>query len=135
MSQKSATIALINNNKVLLLKRGHSAPWMPNKYCLVGGGVDDNESLIDAAIRETKEEVGVSLDKSLVKDFVVTYSNNYSKTVFLTFVDNINISLNYEHSEYGWFDYSNCTEMYKDRLLVPRLMKTLSSLRSVGVIK
>jgi 8-oxo-dGTP pyrophosphatase MutT (NUDIX family) len=108
---------------------------MPNKYCLVGGGVDDNESLIDAAIRETKEEVGVSLDKSLVKDFVVTYSNNYSKTVFLTFVDNINISLNYEHSEYGWFDYSSCTEMYKDRLLVPRLMKTLSSLRSVGVIK
>lgn len=134
MSQKSATIALINNNKILLLKRGQSAPWMPNRYCLVGGGVDDNESLIDAAIREAKEEVGVFLDKSLVKDFVVTYSNNYSKTVFLTFVDNTDITLNYEHSEYGWFTYESCLELSSQKLLVPRLFYVLKILRSNGVL-
>jgi 8-oxo-dGTP pyrophosphatase MutT (NUDIX family) len=107
---------------------------MPNKYCLVGGGVDYNESLIDAAIREAKEEVGVSLDKSLVKDFVVTYSNNYSKTVFLTFVDNADITLNYEHSEYGWFTYKSCLELSSQKLLVPRLFYVLKILRSNGVL-
>jgi len=134
MSQKSATIALIDNGKVLLLKRGDTAPWQPNKYCLVGGGVDDKESLLDAAVRETEEEVGISLARNSVKDIVISYNNGYSKIVFFCFLQNANIILNYEHSYYNWFDYSSCLKLYKQNLLVPRLIRTLSVLHDSKII-
>lgn len=134
MPQKSATIALLNSGKILLLKRGSTAPWQPNKYCLVGGGVDDNESLIDAAIRETKEEIDLSLDKLSIKELNVCYYNGYSKIVFYSFVKNISVNLNYEHSEYLWASYDDCMKLYDAGKLVPRLKKTVKELQKHGVL-
>lgn len=134
MAQKSATIAIVKDNKVLLLKRGDTAPWMPNKYCLVGGGIDENESLIDAVIRESQEEIGVSIQKSLIESFVVTYKNNYSKTVFLTKVSDLNIRLNYEHSDHIWCDYDSCEKLYNQKLLVPRLFSVIKTLAAKKII-
>ena len=134
MPQKSATIALVDNGKVLLLKRGDTAPWQPNKFCLVGGGVDDKESLLDAAIRETNEEVGINLDRPLLKDIVISYNNGYSKVVFYYFLQDREVVLNYEHSFYDWFDFNSCLKLYKQNLLVPRLIRTLSVLHDNKII-
>lgn len=135
MPQKSATIALLNSGKVLLLKRGNSAPWQPNKFCLVGGGVDDNESLLDAALRETREEVGIDLDKTSVRDIVVNYNHGYSKVVFFAEEIKYPVILNYEHSEYGWFTYDDCLKMYNQKVLVPRLLCVLKNLFQKGLIR
>lgn len=134
MPQKSSTIALFNSGKVLLLKRGSSAPWQPNKYCLVGGGVDNGETLEDAALREANEEIGINLNKESLLPYTIAYSNTYTKIVFASIVTNIHIQLNYEHSEYGWFDYKSCVRMYKQKLLVPRLMKTLSTFHDSNIL-
>jgi ADP-ribose pyrophosphatase YjhB (NUDIX family) len=48
--------AIIQNRKILLTKRTDFEVW-----CLPGGGVDDNESLAQAAQRETREEVGLDV--------------------------------------------------------------------------
>lgn len=135
MPQKSATIALLNDNKVLLLKRGDTAPWQPNKFCLVGGGVEDNESLLDAAIRETNEEVGINIDRSLLKDIVISYNNGYSKVVFYCLLQDSKVVLNYEHSFYDWFDFDSCLKLYRKNLLVPRLIRTLSVLHDNKIIR
>jgi len=134
MSQKNATIAVINNNKILLLKRGYSAPWMPNKYCLVGGGVDDNESLVDAAIREAKEEIGLTIDRKELQNITVNYSDNYSKVVFVLISHEFCVTLNYEHSEYTWCDFDSCFNLYNQKLLVPRLLTVVKKLNKDGLL-
>ncbi|MDO8497381.1 MAG: NUDIX hydrolase [bacterium] len=48
---------VIDNNKILLVKRA-SHMTNPNKYGLVGGYVNRDETLKEAVIREIKEETG-----------------------------------------------------------------------------
>ena len=47
------------HGRVLLLLRGPTAPWMPNRWNLPGGGVEHGESTFDAARRETLEETAL----------------------------------------------------------------------------
>jgi 8-oxo-dGTP diphosphatase len=47
-------VAIIQEGKVLLTKRRDFEVW-----CLPGGEVDDGESLVQAALREAREEVGL----------------------------------------------------------------------------
>ena len=46
--------------KILLLKR-HENDSEPGKWCLPGGSAEENESLLDAAKRELKEETGLDI--------------------------------------------------------------------------
>lgn len=57
MTTLAAIVAVIDNGKVLLTKREDFEVW-----CLPGGGVEDGESLAEAAIREAKEETGVDVE-------------------------------------------------------------------------
>ena len=57
MPALAAIIAVIDNGKVLLTKREDFEVW-----CLPGGGVEDGESLAEAAMREAKEETGVEVE-------------------------------------------------------------------------
>jgi 8-oxo-dGTP diphosphatase len=47
---------------VLLQERDEHAPVEPNKWCLVGGGVEEGESPETAAYRELEEETGIVCD-------------------------------------------------------------------------
>jgi 8-oxo-dGTP diphosphatase len=48
---------VLDSGEVLLIKRTDIPMW-----ALPGGGVDENESLMDAAVRETEEETGLAVD-------------------------------------------------------------------------
>ena len=50
----SAAVVVVDGDKALLLKRGNTAPWMPNKWNLPGGMIDPGETAIQAATREAK---------------------------------------------------------------------------------
>jgi 8-oxo-dGTP pyrophosphatase MutT (NUDIX family) len=126
--QKSATVALVSNNKLLLLERGHTAPWNPNKYCLPGGKLDNNESLISCAIRELKEETDIDLSSNQLKPIVINYPK-YSKTIFVC-CDNTShiVKLNWEHSKYLWASYADSLTIP----IVPGLMTTIKTLVDHG---
>ena len=49
-------IAIVQNGEILLTKRSDFPVW-----CLPGGGVDDGESLAQAAIRKAREETGLDV--------------------------------------------------------------------------
>ena len=134
MSQKSATIAVIHNNKVLLLKRGKTAPWQPEKFCLPGGGMENDESIIDAATRECCEETGLCLNQEPIGTINVQYNNGYSKIVCFCTIDSPKVTLNFEHSEYIWADFSQCVDMYSNKVLVPRLFYVLKCLLKNNLI-
>lgn len=51
---------LIKNGKILLVRRFNTG-WQDGNYSLPAGHLDPNETIGDALIRETKEEIGVTL--------------------------------------------------------------------------
>ena len=78
--KKSAGIVFIYNNKILL---GHPTnhSWF-NSYTIPKGHVEEGESIIQAAIRETKEEIGIILDESLTDESTlnhISYLNTKGK--------------------------------------------------------
>lgn len=70
---KSAGCIVICQNKILLIKpkglgEGH--------YSIPKGQIEKGETIIQAAIRETKEEIGLSLsEKDLTKYCIIDYIN------------------------------------------------------------
>lgn len=53
----AVNVAVIQDGKILLTKREDFEIW-----CLPSGGVEEGESLTEAAIRETKEETGIDVE-------------------------------------------------------------------------
>ena len=64
MSSIAVNVAVIHGNKVLLTQRDDFESWI-----LPGGGVEDGESIAQAAIRETKEETGLDVELIRLKWF------------------------------------------------------------------
>jgi ADP-ribose pyrophosphatase YjhB (NUDIX family) len=58
----TVNVAVIHENRVLLAKRDDFEVW-----CLPGGGVENGESLAQAAVRETKEETGIDVELTSIK--------------------------------------------------------------------
>lgn len=100
--------------KVLLLKRSTSV--LKNAWCYIGGSIKKDEKAWEAAIREVREETGitkVSLYSSNTFDQFYSPVENYIyiAPVFVGFVDTSQVViLNYEHSEYKWLTFNEAIE-------------------------
>ena len=58
----------VNDKKqILLQKRSKNKKYFPNKWTFSSGLVISKETLDDAAIRETKEELGITISKNDLK--------------------------------------------------------------------
>jgi 8-oxo-dGTP diphosphatase len=62
----SVFLFLIQDNSVLLIKRSNTG-WMDGYYSVPAGALDGNENLVQAVIREAKEEVNVTVAKKDVQ--------------------------------------------------------------------
>ena len=56
----SSGTCILYKNKILFCHPTNGS-WI-NTYSPAKGGVDEGEKIIDAAIRETKEEIGINID-------------------------------------------------------------------------
>lgn len=66
MISVSSGIAILYKTKILLC-HPTNLPWR-NSFSIPKGGVDEGESLLDAAIRETREEVGIVINKEQIEN-------------------------------------------------------------------
>jgi ADP-ribose pyrophosphatase YjhB (NUDIX family) len=91
MKTRLIVSAVIEKNRDLLFGRKKSdvGPY-PNTWHLIGGGVDDGESLVDAIKREIKEETGITVEISRPLGFDEDYEPNkhgeITHYVFLVFL-------------------------------------------------
>jgi len=125
IKRRTATVAVINSdNKLLILRRGTTAPWMAGRYCLPGGHVEHNEDVQYGAVRELSEETGISFPVDELDSISIKYNDNYSKTLWIARVSYPKVILNFEHDHYCWISYRDRSKYN----LVPRLSYTLKNL-------
>jgi len=111
--QKSAGIVLFRNNsdknEFLLLNypQGH--------WDFVKGKIEQNETLHKTALRETKEETGITniefvdgFEESVEYDFRFKKEDIHKKVIFfLAKTNEKNIKLSHEHNDYLWLEYND----------------------------
>jgi 8-oxo-dGTP diphosphatase len=102
---KSALAILFNKDaQVLLLKRSFEENWMPHKWALVGGKIEEGEEPVEACKREIMEETGIEVNK-FKESFVIQRNDTNVEHVFIGMYDGKphDVKLNEEHCGYGWF--------------------------------
>ena len=111
--QKSAGIVLFRNasnkNEFLLLNypQGH--------WDFVKGKVEEDETPHETALRETKEETGISdiefidgFEESVEYDFRFKNEDIHKKVIFfLAKTNEKKISLSHEHNDFVWLEYDH----------------------------
>lgn len=120
--QKNAIAVIVDNdNKILLLKRGKGAPWMSEKWGLVGGGIEKGETPQQAVEREIFEEIGLEI-KNFVKTFSIQRNPDSVEHIFACRYDgeptDIKVDTT-ENTNYGWYDIDEMN--YLD--IVPNLIE------------
>lgn len=72
-----AAMVIRNNNEILLIKTTYGYT-----YSLPGGGIKEGEQPVDAAKRETFEEVGIRVTEAVALPPFTTHENNQEDTVY-----------------------------------------------------
>jgi len=112
-TEKSAGIVLFRNdsdkNEFLLLNypQGH--------WDFVKGKIELNETSHETALRETKEETGITniefvdgFEESVEYDFRFKKEDIHKKVIFfLAKTNEKNIKLSHEHNDYLWLEYND----------------------------
>lgn len=108
-----AVHALISEgNNILLLKRSKDDDYQPGLWDIPGGTVEFGETIECALQREIMEEVGLQVEH--ISPLYI-YTNNSELPQRQTFqivmkcnlINDKNIRLNHEHSEYKWIKYDD----------------------------
>lgn len=102
---KAAIIYLTAAGKLLLLKRSASAGNEPETWGFPGGHIEDGETPAQAAVRELKEETGLTITG--LSDPVAALND---VVVFRADVPSFTPMLNDEHTAYEWADLNNLPE-------------------------
>ncbi|MBI2003430.1 MAG: 8-oxo-dGTP diphosphatase [Parcubacteria group bacterium] len=108
---KIATLAIVlRGNKVLLghKKKGEIGTGTLNGP---GGKCEDDESLIDCVVRETREEIGIKLDRDRLKEIAVItfYAAGVPDFVVHVFRTHVFSGMPVETADMtpGWYDIIN----------------------------
>lgn len=106
-------VLLKKENKVLFVHRNNTG-WMDGKYGLAAGKVENGESFIEAAVREAKEEAGVTIKPVNLRYILTVHRKEDEKTtwvdVFFEATEWTGKPYNAEpevHTKIEWLDLNN----------------------------
>ncbi len=96
---------IINEGRVLIVKRSEDDEVGGGTWECVGGKIDFGEGLEDALVREIKEEVGLDVNVKQILYATTFKTNPTRQVVILTYLctsSNHEVVLSSEHSDYRW---------------------------------
>lgn len=105
--KRHAAIIVLDGNKVLLMQRSITDDWKPCHWALPGGGVEDDETFIEGAIRELKEETHLDIpDPIKLQPIKVADNGNMvfylANNIHTGNVDLEKASHGFEHQTHHW---------------------------------
>ena len=111
----STGVAVVREGKILMVRRV-AADFLGGNYELPGGGVDEGETITEGAIREFKEETGLTVSKIITTFAGFDYSTDRKPHVrqinFIVEVTPEEVMLEpKEHDDFIWIDAHNLKEI------------------------
>jgi len=106
---EAANAIILNDNKILLIKRSNYTKAFPNMWACPGGRADEGETPEQAVVRELKEEI--NLDFKPTKLFATGKWQDRDLYRFLgDWSGEIKIQEE-ELTEYNWFSYEEAKDL------------------------
>lgn len=107
-------LILISNNKILLSRRFNTG-FRDGEYSFPAGHLDGNETLIQALIREAKEEIGVNLNPKNLELVHIMHRKEREERLDFFFTaekwaDSPKIMEPHKCDNLNWFDVNNLPE-------------------------
>jgi len=104
---KLAKIAIFDSqNRALIVKRASGTSWMPGKWSLVGGHVEEGETAEEGMRRETKEETSLdlgSMDLISVDTIQMEGKDDLANIHFYATREFTgDVTLDYENDDFAW---------------------------------
>ena len=128
--KKAAGVVLYSKGSVLLCKRikkhkGKDVPY-GGYWCPFAGIIEKGEDARDAAVRELKEESGVSAHKDDL-NYLDSFSNpdRFFQLYILELEHFPKITLDFEHTDMGYFVVEHLESLPSDYKLDEDLIKSL----------
>ena len=120
-------LAVVRDGKILIVRRA-AHDWLGGEYELPGGGVDDDETIAAGAVRELREETGLTVTNALGMfdgfDYTTDRKPKVRQINFLVEVAAGEVTLDpNEHDEYQWVD----EHTYKGIATSPEIQACLAS--------
>lgn len=127
--RKGVIVIVINkNNEYLLLKQARD-----NSYSFISGGMEPGENHIETAIREAKEEAGITIDKNILIDTgeyirFISGKGPGEQKVFLYDINDIKITVdNNEVNGYSWKNANDAQLLLENKPPLIKLIQIVSS--------
>lgn len=115
-----------NFNKILVVRRAANDSY-PGMWEFPGGGVDEDETVIQAIRRETKEETNLDLEEFPSAELMIHPTRTALRIVMLFECSNISaMALSHEHDEYYWLDIDSLSGKSDDEM-VEKIYETMRS--------
>lgn len=101
--------------KFLLLKRAENDSLYPGIWQIITGRIEKGEKAFETALREVREESGLNPGKLFVLPHTTTFYSPRTDAIsliplFVCIVDNKEVRISEEHSEYKWLDVSKASQ-------------------------
>lgn len=78
-------VIMLNKDKEVLLLQRSNTRWASGMYCLPSGFINKGETVFKSACRETKEEVGVNIDRFRLRVSHVIHRKSDDNSEFVDF--------------------------------------------------
>ncbi len=100
----------------LVLKRSETNRLYPNVWQAITGTIENNETSLQTALRELKEETGLTVKNVWNLPFITQYYDVYTDSIGLApcfggIVLDKEVTLSEEHSEYRWCNYEEARNL------------------------
>jgi len=105
------SVLIVNKHNEVLLGKRHKNSIYPEKWCLPCGYMEYNETYVEAAIREVKEEVGILISPKGIINVVSNKLNNNINSLVIVLIAEYNedekIIPNDDITEVSFFNINN----------------------------
>lgn len=128
------------DDHLLVLWRSLDDEWRPGESDLAGGGVEEGETLEEAASRETFQETGLRIGATSLVPLVETsrvVSRDHGlvaihQQLFAAVVNQQEPSLSHEHHDSGWYPIDEAEELFAGQPIKQKGVRELRRRKAEG---